>query len=257
MKRFRVIPTLLISDNKLVKTINFKNPSYLGDPINAVKIFNEKEVDEVTILDISSTKKNNPPNYKLISDIAGEAFMPLSYGGGISSIEIGKNIIKCGAEKLIINNALFNDISIINSFRDTFGSQSIVASLDIKKNWYGSYKIFNYTKKKSIKLDIINFIKNLEKNGAGELLLNYVDRDGTFSGYNIDHCKIIAQNLEIPVILSGGCDGLSDMLKAVKYGKASAVAAGSYFVYQLPHRAVMINYPKQKDLLEKVFSRIK
>ena len=171
--------------------------------------------------------------------------MPLSYGGGISSIEIGKNIIKCGVEKLIINNALFNDISIISSFRDTFGSQSIVASLDIKKNWYGSYKIFNYTKNKFIKLDIINFIKNLEKTVQVNFL-NYVDKDGTFSGYNIDHCKIIAQNLEIPVILSGGCDGLSDMLKAIKYGKASAVAAGSYFVYQLPHRAVMINYPKQK-----------
>jgi imidazole glycerol-phosphate synthase subunit HisF len=257
MKRFRIIPTLLINEGKLVKTINFKNPSYVGDPINAVKIFNEKEVDEISIIDMSRTIKATEPNFNLISDIAGEAFMPMSYGGGISSIEIGQKIIRCGVEKLIINNALMKNPEIIKSFKEKFGSQSIVASLDIKKNWFGNYKIFDYLTKKTQSQNIISYAKLLESSGIGEIILNYVDKEGTFNGLNTGHCKLIANNLNIPVILSGGCNGISNMLSAVKDGNASAIAVGSFFIYQLPHRAVMINYPKQKDLIEKVFMKIK
>ena len=255
MKRFRIIPTLLIKDGKLVKTINFKNPSYIGDPINAVKIFNEKEVDEISIIDISISRNKAKPNYKLLSDIAGEAFMPCSYGGGISNIEIGKDVISCGVEKLIINNAFSKNIGLVKNFKDNFGSQSIVASIDIKKTWSGKYGIFDYISKKITKLDINGYIKSLEVNGIGELLLNYVDNDGTFKGYNISHCKSISKNLDIPVILAGGCNGIKNMYDALSLGQASALSVGAFFVYQLPHRAVMINYPSQKTLMKNIYSK--
>ena len=256
MRRIRVIPTLLISNKKLVKTINFKNPSYVGDPINAVKIFNEKEVDEVAIIDISATKNNKEPNYNFISDIAGEAFMPLSYGGGISNVKFAKNIIKCGVEKLIINHASQKDLEFIQDLKSELGSQSIVISVDIKKNWFGSYKIYNYLEKRCLNVDIIDFVSSIEKNGAGEILLNYLDKEGTFLGYDIEHCATITKKLNIPVILSGGCKSLKDIYKAIKIGNASAVAAGSFFIYQLPHRAVMINYPDQKKLMNDIYLKL-
>jgi imidazole glycerol-phosphate synthase subunit HisF len=255
MKRFRIIPTLLIEEGKLVKTINFKNSCYVGDPINAVKIFNEKEVDEISIIDISITKNKIKPNYKLLSDIAGEAFMPFSYGGGISSIEIGKEIISCGVEKLIINDAFLKNVDLVKDFKDNFGSQSIVASVDLKKTWFGKYGIFNHVSKKVTKLDIYSYIKSLEKNGIGELLLNYVDNDGTFKGYNINHCQYISKNLDIPVILAGGCNGIKNMYEALKFGKASALSVGAFFIYQLPHRAVMINYPNQNELMKNIYTK--
>lgn len=256
MRRIRVIPTLLISNKKLVKTVNFKNPSYVGDPINAVKIFNEKEVDEVAIIDISATKNNKEPNYNLISDIAGEAFMPLSYGGGISKVEYAKKIIQCGVEKLIINNASQKNFEFIKNLKSELGSQSIVISIDIKKNWLGRYKIYSYLRNRSLNFDIIDFVTCLEKSGAGEILLNYVDKEGTFLGYDVKHCAKITNKLDIPVILSGGCSSLNDMYRAIKVGNASAVAAGSYFVYQLPHKAVMINYPEQKKLMNDIYLKL-
>tara|TARA_Y100000591_G_C21776735_1_gene668759 strand:+ start:535 stop:1305 length:771 start_codon:yes stop_codon:yes gene_type:complete len=255
MKRFRIIPTLLINEGKLVKTTKFKNPSYVGDPINAVKIFNEKEVDEISIIDISISRNKAKPNYRLISDIAGEAFMPCSYGGGISNVEIGKEIITCGVEKLIINNAFLKDVDLVRTFKNKFGSQSIVASIDIKKTWLGNYGIFDHFSKKILNLDIISHIKLLEENGIGELLLNYVDNDGTFKGYNISHCKSISKHLDIPVVLAGGCNGLKNMYNAISLGQASALSVGAFFVYQLPHRAVMINYPSQKNLIKNIYSK--
>ena len=255
MKRFRIIPTLLIEDGKLVKTINFKNSSYVGDPINAVKIFNEKEVDEISIIDISITKKKIKPNYKLLSDIAGEAFMPFSYGGGISSIETGKEIISCGVEKLIINNAFLKNVDLVKDFKDNFGSQSIVASIDLKKTWFGNYSIFNHASKKITKININSHVKSLVKNGIGELLLNYVNNDGTFKGFNISHCQSISKNLDIPVILAGGCNGLKNMYDALNIGHVSALSVGAFFIYQLPHRAVMINYPTQNELMKNIYSK--
>ena len=182
--------------------------------------------------------------------------MPLSYGGGISKVKYAKKIIKCGVEKLIINNALQKNLQFIQNLKSEFGSQSIVVSIDIKKNWLGGYKIYDYQRRRCLNFDIIDFVSSIEKSGAGEILLNYVDKEGTFLGYDIEHCAKITNKLNIPLILSGGCSSINDMYRAIKIGNASAVAAGSYFVYQLPHRAVMINYPEQKKLMNDIYLKL-
>ena len=253
MKRIRVIPVLLIQKGGLVKSVRFKNYQYIGDPINTVKIFNDKEVDEIVILDISATGERRPPDMQLVRDLAGEAFMPLAYGGGITSVEQVKELIYNGVEKIIINSAAFATPNLIQQAAKWAGSQSVVVSVDTKKNTWGTYKV--YTQNATINQGIhpVEFVKRMESEGAGELLLQDISRDGTFSGYALDLINEISGAVKIPVVACSGAASLPDFAGAVKAG-AAAVAAGSMFVLQRPHRAVLINYPSQQELQSQVFS---
>ncbi|MFT3748920.1 MAG: AglZ/HisF2 family acetamidino modification protein [Agriterribacter sp.] len=255
MRRIRVIPVLLIHKGGLVKSINFKNYTYVGDPINAVKLFNEKEVDEIAILDINASRENRPPDIQKIAEIASEAFMPLAYGGGITTIDQIKEIFYNGVEKVILNKSAIVNPSLISSAAKIFGNQSVVVSLDIKKGFLGGEKIFSDNGRKNTGLNVVQFAKRMEDAGAGELLINSIDRDGTYKGYNIEMIRAVTEIVNIPVIAMGGASSIEDFRQAVING-ASAVAAGSMFVFQRPHKAVLISYPSGRDLLEKLYSNL-
>lgn len=247
MKRFRVIPVLLYSNNGLVKTVQFKKPRYVGDPINAIKIFNDKEVDELILLDIEATKNKKGPNYQLVSEVAKECFMPFSYGGGITSVDEIKKLLNSGAEKVVVNSSSVSNPSLISEAAKKFGAQSIVVCLDIKKNWLGKYSVYTHRGEKSSRLSPIDFAKKMEQLGAGELMLQFIDKDGTYQGYNLDIIEEVSNSVKIPVIACGGAGQLEDFSKAIKTG-ASAVAAGSMFVFYGPLKSVLINYPSTQDL---------
>ena len=249
MLRNRIIPCLLIQEKKLVKTFKFRSPKYVGDYLNAIKIFNEKEVDELIVLDISASKNNEKPNLKLIERFSSECFMPVCYGGGINSFDQAKEIFKLGIEKICIQTSALDDISIIKKISDFFGSQSVVISIDIKKNWLGKYKLYRSQNKKIEKLDWEVFLKNAVESGAGEILINCVDNDGTMEGMNLEIIKAASKLSTVPIISMGGVGNLRDIKNAINSG-ANAVAAGSFFVFQGPHRAVLISYPKDKILQE-------
>jgi cyclase len=238
-----------------VKSVRFKNHTYVGDPINAVKIFNEKEVDELVLLDISATAENRPPNIQQVKEIAGEAFMPLAYGGGITRLDEIRELIKAGVEKIVLNAAAFSNPQLISEGAKYVGSQSIVVSLDVKKNLWGKYKVYIRNGSRNTDIDPVTFARQAEQAGAGEIFLNSIDRDGTFSGYDIELIHMVSSAIQIPVVAIGGASGLEDFALAIRNG-ASAVSAGSMFVFQRPHRAVLISYPSQKDLKEKVFARV-
>ena len=256
MRRIRVIPVLLIQNGGLVKSIKFKKHKYVGDPINAVKIFNEKEVDEIAIIDISATKDKRTPNVSQIKEIASEAFMPLSYGGGITTIEQVQTILYEGAEKVIVNTSALDNIDLITAIAEQFGSQSAVVSIDVKKDIFGKYKVYRNNGKKKTSLDPMEFAKKVELAGAGEIILTAIDRDGTYLGYDLDLLKQITNSVQIPVVACGGASQLSDFTDVVRLGGASAAAAGSLFVYASEQKGVMINYPKQEKLKNEIFSKI-
>ena len=256
MKRIRVIPVLLLQNGGLVKTIKFKNPNYIGDPINAVKIFNEKEVDELVFLDIDATKLNKEPDYKTIEEIASECFMPLAYGGGVKSIEQIKTIFSIGVEKVIVNSSIANNSTLITEAAKIYGNQSIVASVDVKKDIFGKYVCYNISGKKKIKRPLIDYIKHIENTGAGEIILTSIDQEGTFNGYDIDLIKKVSETVAIPVVANGGASGINSFADAVINGGASAVAAGSFFVYKSENKGVLINYPSQAELKTVLFDKI-
>ncbi|HBZ37287.1 MAG TPA: imidazole glycerol phosphate synthase subunit HisF [Balneola sp.] len=249
MLRTRVIPCLLLRNGGLVKTVQFDNPKYVGDPINAVRIFNEKEVDEIAILDITATPSNKEPNFELIADVASQAFMPLSYGGGINSTEQIEKLFSIGIEKIILNSVLEHKPELITSAANIAGSSSVVASIDVKSNWLGKYSVYTNSGKKDIKVDPISYAKRLENLGAGEIIINSIDRDGTQKGYDTKLVGAISDAVSIPVVAIGGAGKLSDFKEAVDVG-ASAVAAGSFFVFHGKHRAVLITYPEYSTLEE-------
>ena len=238
----RIIPVLLLHKGGLYKTKQFKKPSYVGDPINAVRIFNEKQVDELMILDIDCSVNNSAPNYELIEEIASEAFMPVAYGGGVSSLEIAKKLFGLGIEKVVFNTVLQHNTQIIKEIGDIYGAQAVVACIDLKKNLFG--KTNAYFKSCSTKADqgIPELAKLYEAAGAGELLLNDIDREGSYSGYNLTMLKELVSIVNIPVVVSGGASQNSDFTEAAHNG-ASGMAAGSMFIYQRPHNAVLISYP--------------
>lgn len=248
MLRYRVIPTLLLKKNGLVKTIKFKNPVYIGDPINAVKIFNEKEVDELILLDISATNENRNPNYEKLSEIISEAFIPIGYGGGIKDLVHIEKLFRMGIEKVIVNTALYTNHHLIGTAATVFGSQSIVAAIDVRKDFLGKYKIYSGSGIKKEHVDLLSFVKKIEDLGAGEIFINSIDLDGTMKGYDINLIKSISTLVKIPVIASGGAGSLKDFATAIKEGGASAVAAGSMFVFHGTHRAVLISYPKYEEI---------
>lgn len=257
MRRIRVIPILLIQNGGLVKSVKFKNHQYIGDPINAVKIFNEKEVDEIVVLDISATKEKRAPNISQIKEIAGEAFMPLSYGGGITTIEEVKEILYEGAEKVILNATAFKKLDLITQISEQFGSQSAVVSIDVKKDWLGNYKVYLQNGSKKTQTSPVEFAKQAEQAGAGELILMAIDRDGTYEGFDTALVEKVTAAVNIPVVACGGASHLDDFVNVVNNAGASAVAAGSLFVYASKQRGVMINYPKPNVLINNVFSKIK
>ena len=248
MIRTRVIPCLLLKGEGLVKTTNFTNPKYIGDPINAVKIFNDKEVHELVFLDITASIEKRSLRLDYISDIASECFMPLGYGGGIKTVKQAEDIFNQGVEKVIINSYAIENPSFVHELADLFGSQSIVVSIDVKKNFFGNYQTYTYSGKTKTRWDPVTWAKEAERLGAGEIFLNSIDRDGMMNGYDIPLIKSVSASVSIPVIACGGAGKVEDFGTAVHDGGASAVAAGSMFVYYGKHRAVLINFPNDEDL---------
>jgi cyclase len=248
MLKRRIIPCLLLKDKGLVKTIKFKNLKYIGDPINAVKIFNDKEVDELIFLDITATIEKRNPQFDSIKDIARECFMPFAYGGGIRNIDDARKMLKLGAEKIVINTYALENPEFIKKASAIFGSQSVVVSIDVKKNWLGKPLIYSHSGTKNTNIDPLEFVRKVEKMGAGELFINSIDKDGTMQGYDLNLIKNISETVDIPVIVCGGAGKLPDFRDAIEMGGASAVAAGSMFVFHGPHRAVLINYPSQEEI---------
>lgn len=244
----RVIPCLLLKGQGLVKTIKFKDPKYVGDPINAVRIFNDKEVDELLFMDITATLERKAPPLKIITEIASECFMPLAYGGGVRSMEDVRRIFAVGVEKVCINTHAVEKPEFIRQASDIFGNQSIVVSLDVKKNLFGKYEVYTHGGTKNTKLDPVDHAVRMERMGAGELFLNSIDRDGTQQGYDVDLIRKVASAVKIPVIACGGAGTIAHLAEAVNAGGASAVSAGSMFVFYGKHRAVLITYPSQKEL---------
>lgn len=247
MRRIRVIPALLLHKGGLIKSVKFKDYTYVGDPINAVKIFNEKEVDEIAVIDIDASRENRGPDVKRIADIASEAFMPMAYGGGISTIEQIKEIFYNGIEKVILNKAAVQSQALITEAARLFGSQSIMVSIDVKKHLLKGNRVYTDNGKTNTGFAPDAFAKQMENAGAGEILLNNIDRDGTYAGYDTALIKGVSEAVNIPVIAIGGASSVADFREAIEHG-ASAVAAGSMFVFQRPHKAVLISYPAQNDL---------
>ena len=248
MLKTRVIPCLTINDSGLVKTVRFKNPSYVGDPINAIKIFNDKEVDELVLLDISASRIGKGPNFRLISEIASECFMPLGYGGGITSLKEIESLFKLGIEKVILNTIAYKNPDIVKEAIQIFGSQSIVVSVDVKKQWLGSKQIvYVLSGSENTKYSPLAYAKKMEELGAGELILNSIDQDGMMNGYDVSLIHSVSNSVSIPVVALGGAGSLNDFKKAKEAG-ASALAAGSFFIFQKPHRAVLITYPNREQI---------
>jgi cyclase len=253
MLRTRIIPILLLNDGGLVKTVKFSKDKYIGDPINAVKIFNQKEVDELVLLDIGATRNGTAPNFLEIKEIVSEAFMPVGYGGGISKMEHIEQLFNIGVEKVILNSAIFENKQLIKEAIKIYGSQSIVASLDIKKDIWGNYKIYTNSGKKKQNISLDASIKLIQEIDFGELVINSIDKDGTMQGYDLDLIEKVSAMLDIPVVAVGGAGGITDFVNAIKVG-ASAVAAGSMFVFQGVHKAVLISYITT-DQLEQEFKK--
>ncbi len=240
--RPRVIPVLLLQNGGLVKTYKFKQPKYVGDPINAVKIFNEKEVDELLLLDINCSINQTEPDYKLILEIVSEAFMPIGYGGGIKTVDQAKRIFDLGIEKIILNTSLQYNLELVSQISSIYGSSSVVANIDYKKSIFWKHKV--YFKSGTVKsvYNPIDWALKLQEAGAGEIILNNIDKEGTYSGYDEELLSIISKKIKVPVVVSGGASSMDDFKKAIKLG-ASGMAAGSMFIYKRPHNAVLISYP--------------
>jgi len=247
--RPRLIPTLLLSGKRLVKTIHFQDPRYLGDPINTVKIFNDKGVDELCLLDINASREQRGPNFDYLRLIASEAFMPLSYGGGITSIEQVQKILQLGFEKVIINTGFYKNNELIKDAAKIAGSQSIVVSIDVKSGLMGKHDCYILDGGEKVKESPRVMAEIAQELGAGEILLNSISHDGTMQGYDLKLVQMISNSVTIPVIACGGAKDIYDMKKVLDAG-ASAAAAGSMYVYYGKHKAVLINAPREEDLIK-------
>lgn len=247
----RVIPCLLLSDGGLVKTYQFGDRKYVGDPINAIRIFNEKEVDELVVLDIDASKRGKAPDYALIEEFAAECFMPLCYGGGIRCLADAERLFALGVEKISVQSAAIDNPELITQIASRYGSQSLVVSVDIKHDWRKRPRVYHAATGKTLPVPLSEWLTAVVGRGAGEVLLNVVERDGTRRGYDLELIEEAANAVGVPVVAVGGAGSLVDLREAVDAG-ASAVAAGSLFVFYGPHRAVLIRYPGYQTL-ERVF----
>ena len=248
MFRPRIIPVLLLKGNALVKSIGFKNFRYIGDPINAVKVFNDLKSDELVFLDIEATKEKRTISAELVKQVGEEANMPFSVGGGIKNLEDIQNIIAEGAEKVIINTYALEDPNFIREAADNFGSSTIVVCIDVKKKVFSGNVVWSNSGSKSSKYSPADFAKLIEEQGAGEIIIQSIKKDGSMSGYDLDLIKEISTTVSIPVVALGGAGNLEDMIEGYKKGFASALAAGSLFVFQGPKKGVLINYVENSDL---------
>lgn len=228
--------------------MRFRNPTYVGDPTNAVRIFNDKEVDELAFLDITASREKREPQFELLARMTSECFMPLCYGGGVRTIQTMRKLFALGIEKIAVNTAAVERPEFVREAADMFGSSSVVVSIDARKRRLGGYEVVTMGGERGTGLDPASFAAEMEQKGAGEVLLNSVDRDGTMSGYDLDLTRAVSSAVGIPVIACGGAGSLGDLGKVIAQGGASAAAAGSLFVFHGPHRAVLITYPSQMQL---------
>jgi cyclase len=242
MLRSRVIPCLLVHNKGLVKTVKFRSYKYVGDPINAVKIFNEKEVDELIVLDIDATANGDEPNYQMIEHLANESRMPLCYGGGVKTPEQAKKIIKLGVEKVALSSEAIYNPKILGNIANIIGRQSVVVVLDIKKTLFGSYEIYSHNGKKKVKKNLFEFIAELETIGIGELVINSIDNDGVMKGYDLALIKKVREHVSVPLTVLGGAGNADDILNLIDEYKVIGASAGSLFVFKGVYKAVLINY---------------
>ena len=252
MLRARVIPCLLLRNGGLVKTVKFADAKYVGDPINAVRIFNDKEVDELVFLDIEATRTGQGPNFELLADIASEAFMPFGYGGGITTIAQVQRLFALGVEKVILNTAAASSPALVEEAARLAGNSSVVVSMDVRRGWLGKYSVCVAGGKTDTMRDPVGYAQDMERLGAGEILLTAINRDGTMEGYDLELVSRVSAAVSIPVVAAGGAGNLQHFKDAIDSG-ASAVGAGSLFVFHGKHRAVLITYPKYVEL-EKLFA---
>lgn len=245
--RPRIIPALLLRDGQLYKTVNFSQSKYIGDPRVAVKIFNDKGCDELMLLDIGVTPNRTEPDYDLIREIVSESFMPVGYGGGVRSLEQARRIFSLGVEKIVLNTRAIETPEIIPSVSALAGASSTVIAIDVRKDWLGRYRAVSQCGKNVTKLDPVAWAKQAVELGAGEIVVNSIDRDGTMSGYDVPLVSRIAAAVDVPVVALGGAGSDADFRTVIDAG-AAAAAAGSYFVFQGPRRAVLISYPEEKRL---------
>lgn len=248
MLKHRVIPALLLQNRGLVKTERFAKPRYVGDPINAIRILNDKEVDELIVLDIAASRGGAGPDYDMIEAFASECFMPLCYGGGITTLEQARRLFSLGVEKVALQTAALRDLTLITRIAEHYGAQSVVVSVDVKKGLLGRYALHSSAGVRNGPSSWTDFIGAAVSAGAGEVMVNAVDRDGTMSGVDVTLIARAAASCTVPLIACGGVGSLADIKAAVDAG-ASAVAAGAFFVFHGPHRAVLITYPKYSDLV--------
>jgi cyclase len=247
MLRPRFIPCLLIRDKGLVKTVKFGASKYVGDPINAVKIFNEKEADELIVLDIDATVNGSSPDYSVIQKLAAECRMPLCYGGGIKNVEQAKTIIGLGVEKVAISSGMLENPKLISDIAAEIGSQSVVVVLDVKKSFFGKYEVYTHNGTKATGKTPLELVREAERLGAGEVVINSIDLDGQMKGYDIELARKVRQEVSLPMTILGGAGSLNDIGKLISACGVVGASAGSMFVFKGSYRAVLINYPTVVD----------
>ena len=252
MLRPRITPCLLIRDGGLVKTRQFTDDKYVGDPINAVKIFNEKAVDELIVIDIDATRLKREPDYSLIQRLADESRMPICYGGGIKRTDQAERIVGMGVEKVAISSEILKNTGLIRDIGQAVGQQSVVGVLDIKKELVRGYSVYTHNGVKRVRGSVVDWIKRLQNNGIGEILINSIDRDGMQNGYDLELVHKVKDQLTVPSTFLGGASSLEDIGKLINARGIGGCAAGSLFVFKGKYRAVLINYPSLQEKLELV-----
>jgi cyclase len=253
MRRVRVIPVLLLKDGDLVKTRNFRDAAYIGDPINAVRIFNDKRVDELILLDISQGRPSASTE-TLLGEIASEAFMPIAFGGGVKDVQQAERLLRRGVEKVVVNTAAVSRPALVTEIATQFGRQSVVVSIDVRRVFGRGRRVITHGGRTVTKLGPSEHARQMEDSGAGEILITSIEREGTQKGYDVDLVASVASAVKIPVIANGGARSVGDFVDAVNSGHASAVAASSMFIYQGKHRAVLISFPQEAALRKELFS---
>ena len=244
----RIIPCLLLERGNLVKTQKFSASKYVGDPINAVKIFNEKEADEILVLDISEEVASTGPNFDLIESLASECFMPLAYGGGMRNLDQAFELTRIGVEKIVLNTSLHANPRFVREAVEKLGSQAIIGSIDVKRDLFRRQRVFIRGGKKNTRIDPISYCDSIDQLGVGEILITSIDHEGCGAGYDFSLVREISTNVSVPVIANGGASSLEDMTRAINVCGASAAAAGSLFVFYGEHRAVLISYPNFSEI---------
>ena len=247
MLRPRIIPSLLYHDKGLVKTVNFKSPKYVGDPINAVRIFNEKQVDELAFFDIDATVLGKEPDYVLIEKLANQSRMPLCYGGGVKTKEQAQRIFSLGIEKIALSSAILQNPKLVTEIAERVGSQSVIVVLDVKKKVFGGYELYTHNGKKATGINPLKFATEMQQLGAGEIIINSIDQDGSMKGYDMTLIEKVAGATSLPLTVLGGAGSLQDIEKVIEKHGVIGVAAGSLFIFKGRYKAVLINYPSQPE----------